>query len=61
MNSTLHGNDLITKDNMDLVKDYLNSNFTSVSVDLPFAASQPIHTQVSYNLLSFVSLLLISG
>ena len=43
MNSTLHGNDLITKDNMDLVKDYLNSNFTSVSVDFELSEEEDVY------------------
>ena len=43
MNGTLHGNDLITKDNMDLVKDYLNSNFTSVSVDFELSEEEDVY------------------
>ncbi len=43
MNSTLHGNDLITKDNMDLVKDYLNSNFTSISVDFELSEEEDVY------------------
>ena len=32
-NGTLNGNDIITKDNLELVKDYLNSNFPSIDVN----------------------------
>ena len=32
-NTLLNGNDVITQDNMNVVKDYLNNNYSSVEVE----------------------------